>query len=438
MNLSVHDLIAHRLSATPGLIAERHGSVDLAAVGWERMRIVLEHLGNPQYAQRTIHIAGSKGKGTTAHLSAALLRAGGLRTGLFTSPHIDQWNERISLTGAAIDEDLFVTVLQEAEAAISAVEVNRPDLGTGNAFELLTAAAMLAFRATNVDIAVVETGLGGRFDSTNHLRSAVTVLTRIEREHVEILGPSLADIVWNKVGILQEAVPVVVQEQIPEVAAGIRSAADETGAPIWWQNQQWRIEQVGGGCRFEGPGGAISFNTVPLPGNHNLANLGEALCACQLAVPDLALTSAVASAAASHFAIPGRFEVIMMGQRSVVLDVAHTPESVANVLRTATAHFAVDHVPVMLATVVDKPAHEILRAMRPWLGRLILPIVHHPRMAPADDLAAAASQLGIGADLATNVEEALDMLRGERYCVATGSFAIVHDLHNLHRRRFQK
>ena len=203
------EAIIHRyLSATPGLIADRHRSTEVAERGRERMRLLLGKLGNPQLTFQSIHIAGSKGKGTVAHTVDALLRGAGVRTGLFTSPHLSRWNERVQLSGIPVDDYAFAESLSAVEQAFLQVQRSRPDLGEFNAFELITAAAFMLFRDAGIEIGVIETGLGGRFDSTNHLEPSVTVITRIEAEHTDVLGDSLREIAWNKTGIMRIGCPV--------------------------------------------------------------------------------------------------------------------------------------------------------------------------------------------------------------------------------------
>ncbi len=200
----------------------------MAELGLRRMGVLLDELGNPQRKYRTIHVAGSKGKGTTTYLAASILAEAGLRTGRYVSPHLFRWNERIAIDGQSISDHDLAGVLGAVDDLMGQIERNQPALGVFNAFELLTAAAFLHFSGKECDAAVIEVGLGGRFDSTNHMAPVATILTTIEDEHAEILGPDLATIAWNKAGIMRRQVPTVVQRQSDDVLAVI-DARGESG-----------------------------------------------------------------------------------------------------------------------------------------------------------------------------------------------------------------
>ena len=240
MTRSIVDLIERRSALSRGFIAERSPDPAIAERGLTRMGVLLGELGDPHLGYRTIHIAGSKGKGTTTHIISALLTSLGIKTGRYTSPHLLDWNERIAVDDLPIPDAAFSRVLADIEATMAAIERRNPEMGSFNAFELLTAAAFVHFREQDCDMAAIEVGLGGRFDSTNHVRPLVAVITRIEEEHIEILGPSITDVAWNKAGIIKSSAPVVMAEQVPAVADVIAAEAEKFGASLLRENLEWQ------------------------------------------------------------------------------------------------------------------------------------------------------------------------------------------------------
>jgi dihydrofolate synthase/folylpolyglutamate synthase len=419
--------IIRRRSATSGLVAERSADIDIARRGWERMGILLGALDNPQLACRTIHIAGSKGKGTTTYFAAAVLQAGGHLVGRYTSPHLLTWNERIAIDDQSISDADLDHAVGEVDRVMTALESERPHLGAFSSFEVLTAAAFLHFRERDCAWAVIEVGLGGRFDSTNHLRPAVTVITRIEREHPEILGPEIADIAWNKVGIIKSGTPVVVAAQPANARAVIEHEAAIARAPLYREGIAWTVDRGESGIRFSGPGLPIVDVREALPGAHNRSNLGAALTAVHLATGGLPPSGAISQTLAS-LRVPGRFDrrAHPATGRELILDVAHTPESVRALIETARATTGRSSFPFVVGLLADKPALEILAAIKPAASVVVFPDLDNPRAVSAADLSAAASSIGLRSERAPSVEAALDQLSpGSAPVVVTGSFAVV-------------
>ena len=422
------ELIARRSELGRGLVAARFADTAIAALGLKRMRTLMERLGGPQDRYPVIHIAGSKGKGTTAHIAAAVLTGQGYRTGRYTSPHLHAWNERIAIDDRAIPEADFARVLAQVDAEMSVLERDRPDLGACNAFELLTATSFMHFAEHGVEVAVVEVGLGGRFDSTSVVHAATSVITRIEREHAEILGPSLSEIAWNKAGIITSSVPVVVSRQEPAVMAVIEAEAAATDAPLTLEGRDWSAEPSRGGVRVRV--GDLEFDHLHavLPGSHNSSNLGAAVAAVTSAIPDLKLDPSALGRSLAGLRIPGRFERLTVGSPPVawVLDVAHTRESIVALLSTVAQEVASGSPIVAMALLADKPAEEILEAIAGRIDLLILPEVSHPRAVPARDLAALADRLGIPVRVVPDLTAAIDTAGASgQPVVVTGSFTIV-------------
>ncbi len=215
--------IRERSDYAHGHISNPRSGPSGAERGLRRMRALLDTLGAPDRRYPIAHIAGSKGKGSTAIALAAIGRAAGYRTGLSTSPHLHSFRERIAIDGSPVDERRFAALACECQTAIEHLERDRPELGSVTAFELLTAMGLLDFAERACDLAVVEVGLGGTFDATNVVDPAVTVITRLDLEHTQILGDSIASIAENKAGIITPGVPVVTTSQIPEARRGDRN-----------------------------------------------------------------------------------------------------------------------------------------------------------------------------------------------------------------------
>jgi dihydrofolate synthase/folylpolyglutamate synthase len=299
----------------------------------DRMRILLEAFGNPQLAYRTLHVAGTKGKGSTACLCAWALHEAGRRTGLYTSPHVESYLERMEVLGTKPDEPLILHLadrVREAVRGLSADVVER--FGGPNTFELLTLLAFLYFRETGCTDAVVEVGIGGRLDATNLVAPAACLITPIELEHTDVLGTTLPAIAAEKAGVIKAGVPVFSAAQAPEVHEVLRAAAAERGSRILFLDEQLeQLEVALGGestevllqLRGEEP----ARYSLRLLGAHQAENAALAHTALRQALdlPEEALRRGFARAS-----LPGRMERI--GDRPpVLLDGAHTPLSVKRV-----------------------------------------------------------------------------------------------------------
>ncbi len=253
-----------------------------------RTHRLLGDLGNPHHRlPPVIHVAGTNGKGSTVAMMRAVLEAAGYRVHVYTSPHLVRFAERIRLVGALIDEALLLQMLEHVEK----VNAGQPI----TFFEVTTAVAFLAFAQIPADVVLLETGLGGRFDSTNVIaKPAVTVLSSISMDHMQYLGETLALIAGEKAAIMKPGVPCVSVAQKPEAMDVIAAAAHEIGAPLNVQNTDWRIEAEGQGLLFTGQHNAWKVPLPPLPGRHQYENAGLALAALDqspFAIPPFALRS---------------------------------------------------------------------------------------------------------------------------------------------------
>jgi dihydrofolate synthase / folylpolyglutamate synthase len=428
MARSIIEMIHRRSDLSHGFVAERSADVSIAERGFNRMGLLLAKLGDPHRAYRTIHVAGSKGKGSTTHIASALLTSLGIKTGRYTSPHLLEWNERIAVNDLAIRDADFARVLAETETAMQIIETRQPELGTYNAFELLTAAAFLHFREEECDLAVIEVGLGGRFDSTNHVHPLVSVITRIEEEHVDILGPSIRDIAWNKAGIIKPNTPVVVADQFAAVDEVIRAEADSVAAPLLRENHEWQARRALDAITVRIRSEHRLLHCQSLPGEHNLSNVGAALTAVDLAVGGVALADDQISETLAALRIPGRFErrIDPRSGQLLVLDVAHTPESVAALIDAAVSALGMRKFPFIVGLLSDKPATEILARIAPVAEHVIFPQLANPRAVNPRELQAIADRLNLSSTIAPSILAALAQIPdGSAPLLVTGSFGIV-------------
>jgi dihydrofolate synthase/folylpolyglutamate synthase len=391
-----------------------------------RMEVLLERVGNPHRAFPSLLVAGTKGKGSTVAFAEHMLRAAGYETGLYTSPHLHTFRERIRVTGQMLSEEDVIRLTRTLKPHLAAIE------GL-TAFEIITAIAFCAFAEARVDIAVLEVGLGGRLDATNVTDPAVAVITPISYDHTQLLGDTLALIAREKAGIIRPGALVISAPQVPEamtmieeVCAGRRAELIVVGEEeyLWRPLRTTLREQA-----FELEGERYS---IPLLGRHQLANAVTALAALDglerrtgLAVPLAARREGLA-----HTRWPGRLEIL--GWRPyVVVDSAHNGDS-ASKLRVALQEFFPGHpVSLIFGASGDHPFADSLRELLPIADRVWVTQAHHPRAALPETLAQTAADLGYQAtpspDVATALAAALAQAGPDDLVCVTGSIFTVAD-----------
>jgi dihydrofolate synthase/folylpolyglutamate synthase len=312
----------------------------------DRMRSLSEALGSPERAYPVIHVAGSKGKGSVSAMIARILEAAGLRTGLYTSPHLLRWKERMSLAGEELAEDLILDAMDDLLPLVdgkTASDFVGEELPTY--FELTTLVAFLAFRLAGCDAAVIETGLGGRLDSTNIVDSLASVIMPIELEHTEWLGDTIAKIAFEKAGIIKPGKPCVLSRQLPEARAVFETACRERGSELIEVGARARIGEIemdrhGTRATLSLPfypafTGSEVFAT-PLIGSVQAENMALAMLASLVLLPDL--DPATARRGLARASLPARFQVLEL-EPPVILDGAHTPASIRLCLESFTRLF---------------------------------------------------------------------------------------------------
>lgn len=409
----------------------------------DRIRLLLDFLGTPQRRYRSVHLTGTNGKTSTARLVEAVLAASGHRTGRLTSPHLTTVRERIALAGDPISEAAFVEAWAAVEFQAECVDaVMEHPLSF---FEMTVAMGYLAFAQAAVDVAVVEVGMGGRWDATNVIDAAVAVILPIALDHTDYLGPTAVDIAREKAGIIAPGSVVVSARQSPEVLAVLRERADSVGARLLVLDQDFSVAErtpVPGGQRVtvHGLHGIYADVHLALRGRHQADNAACALVAAE-ALLGRALDSAAVERALAGVTSPGRLDV-RRGRPTVVLDAAHNPHG-AQSLVEGLEEIAPGHRRyAVVAAMADKDVEGLLRELEPAVFEVVCTANSSPRSMPAEELAARASQVFGAARVlrARDVEAALGVARsraissgvnGETVVLVTGSVVTVADAERL-------
>ena len=296
------------------------------------IRRLLEQLGNPQRGLPCIHIAGSKGKGSTALLLESMLRAGGVRVGTYTSPHLQRWTERIRVAGQELSVAEFIALMERLRGPVQRLHQEDPQQAPGF-FDVLTAAALLAFAARDLDCAIVETGLGGRLDATRIVDARVCCITSIELEHTDKLGDNLVKIATEKAGIIRPGVVVIIG-RLPNAAATlIQDSAMKQSAPLLRLGHEFDVTSTDTASfrqtlSLSLPGGLqVCCRGLPVPGIHMAHNTAlAAACALESGLLDRSQAGAAIARGVAEVSLPGRLELLAQ-QPAVLVDAAHTPDS---------------------------------------------------------------------------------------------------------------
>jgi dihydrofolate synthase/folylpolyglutamate synthase len=384
------------------LAALRPHAIDL---GLGRVERALDDLGRPDRALRVLHVAGTNGKGSTSAMAEAALRGAGHRTGLYTSPHLERFNERIRVDGVEIDD---ARLARRVDAVLRACRWHDEEPGARlTYFEFATLLALLDFAEQGVDVAVLEVGLGGRFDATNAVRPLACAVSRIGLDHQELLGPTLAHVAREKAGILKPGVPAVtIADQPPEALSVLAEEARGRGAPLALAPP------------YDG--------AVGLRGGHQRENAGLAAAALRLldaagvAVPAAAIRAGIAGAR-----WPGRLEEV----RGVLLDGAHNADGAAALAAALPELHPGRPVELVFGVLADKDHAAMLAALAPAVRGFHLVAPDSPRARPPESYAAQAGALGRAVHAHASVGDALACARaaaggGGLACVA-GSLYLV-------------
>jgi dihydrofolate synthase / folylpolyglutamate synthase len=378
----------------------------------DRIRALADLLGDPQRSYPVIHIAGTNGKTTTSRVVDAILRGFGLRVGRFTSPHLTSVTERISLDGEPISDRRFVETYEDIRPYLELVDKDQPH--PLSYFEVLTAMGFAAFADAPVDVAVIEVGLGGSWDSTNVVDGRVAVVTPIGFDHMAYLGDTLGKIAGEKAGIIKPESIAVLAAQEPEAAEVLLRRAAEVGATVAREGSEFgvasRAVAVGGQVlSIQGLAGSYDELFLPLHGAHHAENAAVALAAVEAFLGANATTGIidvdVVRQALLGVSSPGRLEVVR-GAPTVIVDAAHNPHGMTATVAALGESFSFRRLVGVVAVLGDKDATGMLSLLEPVLDEIVVTENSSPRRLSADELAAQAVQI-FGADRVV-VEPRLD------------------------------
>lgn len=417
--------------------------------GLERIQRLLQAMGDPHKHFRIIHIAGSNGKGSTASFIAAALSGSGHRTGLYTSPHLERYNERIQIDGQPISDASLHELVDAVRPYVEQVET---ELGSPTEFEVGTALAFEHFRRQGVDLAVVETGLGGRLDSTNVVDPLLSVITPITFDHAEILGPTIRDIAGEKAGIIKPGRPVVIAPQLPDALNVLIGRAQEVGAPLTLVQPHGNDDLVerthrfsplgwgrdGGEVVVTGPDGDRTTYRVGMLGSHQLLNAAVAVGAIrELARLGLDIQEGALGSAIADTRVAGRLEMVSTDPL-ILLDGAHN-ELGARQLSEAIKHlFPSRPLTLVCGISKDKPAAAILSLLGPLATEVVTTEPSSSRLGcwRAHELADCLANLRLPrATVIPKVKQALEYARAnatrESLICVTGSLYLIGEARAL-------
>ena len=397
-----------------------------------RVEELLGRLGNPHLKARTVHIAGSKGKGSVAAMIASALTAAGYTTGLNTSPHLHIFNERIRVDDGLITNDELVVLVDRIRPEVEAVN-EKATYGRLTTFELITALAFAYFELKGVDFQVIEVGLGGRLDATNVVQPEVGIITSISFDHTEALGNTLTEIAAEKAGIIKPDCVVVTSPQVDEVATVIEDAClghrvelVRVGSDVTWQRLDFEASRQS--LRVKGRLGSYQLS-IPLLGQHQLDNAATAVAALEVLVErGFHISGDNIADGLARVNWPGRLQVLSH-RPLLVVDGAHNPDSARKLKQSLEQYFSFDRAILIIGTSADKDIAGIVSELVPLFDKVIATQSIHPRAMPSAAVVAELGRQGVAAPATGDISISLPLaltLAGERdlICV-TGSLFVV-------------
>lgn len=416
-----------------------------------RIRRVMELMGDPQHSYRSIRIAGTNGKTTVARIIERILREAGLRTGRTTSPHLHSPVERIAVDGVPVDEDAFIQAYEDVKPFAEVVD--REQLERGGVrltfFEYLTAMAFQAFASAPVDVAVIETGLGGTWDATGVADPDVAVITPIGMDHQDFLGDTIAQIAGEKSGILTErAIAVLAAQPFADADDVLYERVRALGCEVAQEDEQIgvlsRTPGVGGQMlTVQGIAGRYENVFLSLLGEHQAHNALLAIAACEafLGGGQDPLDGDMLGAALASVTSPGRAEVVRQAP-TILVDAAHNPAGAESLVATVRENFRFTRTIGLIGVLQEKDAEQILAILEPLLDRVVITNSSSPRAIPADELADLARDVFGDEDRVTEtaslpdaIQAAVDLAEadGDQFggVVAAGSVTLAADVRDL-------
>jgi dihydrofolate synthase / folylpolyglutamate synthase len=414
----------------------------------DRIAELVYLLGQPQQSFQVIHIAGTNGKTSTVRMIDALLRGLGLRTGRFTSPHLDSVRERIAIDGSPLSERRFVATYDEIAPYVALVDQRNPNTPMSY-FEVLAGMAYAAFADAPVDVAVVETGMGGTWDATNVADGRVAVVMPINLDHQQYLGESIEEIAAEKAGIIKPGSTAIFAIQPPEAATVLLTRAATVAATVAREGLEFGVRHrdvaVGGQLlTIQGLAGRYEDVFLPLHGEHQAQNAACALAAVEafLGAESEPLDVDLVRSAFAGTSSPGRLEVVRRSP-TILVDAAHNPHGAQALATALEESFAFTTLIGVVAVLSDKDAYGLLETLEPVLSHVVVTVNSSPRALPVVELAqlaeevfgtervSVAARMDDAIDMAVRLADEADLYGGGTGVVATGSVVTVADARRL-------
>ncbi|WP_169582404.1 MULTISPECIES: Mur ligase family protein [Microbacterium] len=385
----------------------------------ERTRRVLELLDDPQKTYRVVHVTGTNGKTSTSRMIESLVRAHGLRTGLFTSPHLERFTERIMIDGEPIADAAVADAWDEIEPFVGLVDAELAAAGDAplTFFELLTVLAFVAFADAPIDVLVLEVGMGGAWDSTNTADGDVAVFAPIDIDHADRLGETIAEIAAVKAGIIKDGAAVVSARQDAAAEAVLREAAAARGASIAFEGAEFALAEqrlaVGGQqITVRGLAGTYEEEYLPLYGGHQGFNAALAIAAVEALIGGASqpITGDVLAEGLGRATAPGRLQLVGIAP-TVLVDAAHNPHGVRALVTALRESFDFDEWGVVLGVFTDKDADGIVRELAPAASHVFATAPASERAEDADRLADLAEAQGLAVTVHDDLAQAAESAR---------------------------
>lgn len=417
---------------------ERSDRYSPEAFELERTRRFLSRLDDPHQRYRSVHIAGTKGKGSVAAIVASCLQAAGYRTGLYTSPHLVDFCERIQIDGLPIEGESLAVLVDEVKPIVKL----EPEITT---YELMTALAFLHFAQREIDIGVFEVGLGGRLDSTNVIDPLVSVITSISYDHTHLLGETLEEIAGEKGGIIKAGVPVVIAPQSRSVTEVLRRIAKKRGSHLVRAEQQWSATTIGSSTEGQRiilrpaaarGDGKVAIEPIelwlPLLGRHQVENATVAYATIQeLRRQGVELHPESVQEGYRSVEWPGRFQ-LMTPSPALIVDAAHNADSARRLRQALADYYPESPMTLVFGASSDKDIEGMLSELAPVAERIVFTQAVHPRAARPEELLTIAKSLGTPAEAQVPVKEAvegaLETAPENGVIVVTGSLFVVGEV----------
>ncbi len=391
-------------------------------LGLENITNLLNSIGNPQASFQSVHITGSKGKGSTASFLNSILLKANLETALYTSPHLNDYRERVRINGKMISKEEVIESAQKVKA------VYDPERTTY--FEFTTAVAFDCIAKRKPDLAIIEVGLGGRLDATNTINPLVSIITDISREHEEYLGQGIYSVAKEKAGIIKKSTPTLTSATRKEALKAILETAKARSSSVKIFGKDFKGKRVGPSI-FDYQSARVTMKGLDysLAGGHQMKNASLAIAAVEelrrsgYFIPETAIRAGISQAV-----FPGRFEIVSTGP-DIIIDAAHTTNSMRLLRKTISQTYPNKKAYALIGILEEKNYLDMLKIIQPVVGKMICVKPQGNRALEAETLAEAARSIGMDAQSSPSIEEGLTALKGfankEDLIIATGSIYMI-------------